>query len=73
MGAILHTSGVIGGTGMKPDPIVEETRKLREQYAAQMSHDTNTLFDDIVKRQNQRGKNLVTFPRRKPYKKSTAV
>ena len=58
---------------MKRDPIVEETRRLREQYAKQLSHDTNTIFDDIVKRQNQRGKNLVTFPRRKPNKKSTAV
>ena len=58
---------------MKRDPIVEETRKLREQYAAQLSYDTNAIFDDIVKRQNQRGKNLVTFPRRKPNKKSTAV
>lgn len=58
---------------MKRDPIVEETRMLREQYAAQLRYDTNAIFDDIVKRQNQRGKNLVTFPRRKPIKKSTAV
>lgn len=58
---------------MKRDPIVEETRKLREQYAGQLSHDTNAIFEDIVKRQNQRGKNLVTFPRRKPNKKSSAV
>lgn len=58
---------------MKRDPIVEETRQLREQYAAQLRHDMNAIFDDIVKRQNQRGKNLVTFPRRKPNKRSTAV
>lgn len=58
---------------MKRDPIVEETRKLREQYAAQLRHDTNAIFNDIVKRQNQRDKTLVTFPRREPNKKSTAV
>lgn len=58
---------------MKRDPIVEKTRKLREQYAAQLRHDTDAIFDDIVKRQNQRGKNLVTFPRRKPNIRPTAV
>ena len=58
---------------MKRDPIVEETRKLREQYAAQLKHDTHAIFDDIVKRQNQRAKTLVTFPRREPNKRSTAV
>ena len=67
MGAIVRCSQ------MKRDPIVEETRKLREQYAAQLKHDTDAIFDDIVKRQNQRGKNLVTLPRRKPINRSTAV
>ena len=48
------------------DPIVEETRKLREEYAAQFNHDPNAIFDDIFKRQCREGKKLVTFPARKP-------
>ena len=46
------------------DPIVEETRKLREEYAAQFNHIENAIFDDILKRQSIRGRKLVTFPSR---------
>ena len=58
---------------MKRDPVVEETRKLRQQYAAKFGHNTNAIFDDIINRQNQSGTNLVTLPHRKQIKKPTAV
>lgn len=48
------------------DPIVEETRKIREEYAAQFNHDENAIFDDILKRQSLRGRKLVAFPSREP-------
>ena len=48
------------------DPIVEETRKLREEYAAQFNHDQNAIFHDILKRQSLRGRKLVSFPSREP-------
>ena len=51
---------------MDRDPIVEETRKLREEYAAKFQHDRDALFDDIKRRQSEGGKKLVTFPPRKP-------
>ena len=51
---------------MKRDPIVEETRKLREEYAAKFGHDMDAIFDDICKRQKTGGKNLVNFPPRRP-------
>ena len=53
------------------DPIVEEMRKLREEYAAQFNHDSNSMFDDILKCQSREGKKLVTFPARKPKHKPT--
>ena len=53
------------------DPIVEETRKLREEYAAQFNHDSKAIFDDILKCQSRRGKKLLTFPARKPKHEST--
>lgn len=48
------------------DPIVEETRKLREEYAAQFNNDENAIFDDILKRQSQHARKLVSFPSREP-------
>ena len=51
---------------MWQDPIVAETRALREQYARKFGHDADAIFQDILKRQNIPGKMLVTFPARKP-------
>jgi hypothetical protein len=51
---------------MWQDPIVTETRALREAYAAQFHHDPVAIFDDILKRQAESGKKLVRFPPRKP-------
>ena len=46
---------------MWKDPIVEEVRKLRDEYAATFNYDLKAIFDDVVKRQ-RRGKNkLVSF------------
>ena len=38
---------------MWKDPIVEETRKLREEYASKFNHDIDAIFEDIQKRQAQ--------------------
>lgn len=51
---------------MWQDPIVAETRALREQYASQFGHDPDAIFQDILRRQNSSGKKLVTFHARKP-------
>ncbi len=51
---------------MWQDPIVAETRALREQYANQFGHDADAIFQDILLRQCVPGKKLVSFPARKP-------
>lgn len=51
---------------MWQDPIVTETRSLREQYANQFNHDPDAIFQDILKRQAELGKKLMKFPARKP-------
>jgi hypothetical protein len=51
---------------MWKDPIVEETRKLREQYAKQYNENLDAIFEDIKRRQAKSDKKLVTFPPRKP-------
>lgn len=55
------------------DPIVEETRKRRDEYAAEFNHNPDAIFDDIRKRQREAGKRLVSFPARKPLQKPTAA
>lgn len=51
---------------MWKDPIVTETRQLREQYASQFAHNADAIFEDILRRQSMPGKKLVSFNPRKP-------
>jgi hypothetical protein len=51
---------------MWQDPIVKETRALREQYANQFGHNADAIFQDILRRQAASGKKLVSFEHRKP-------
>ncbi|MEN9865402.1 MAG: hypothetical protein RL748_992 [Pseudomonadota bacterium] len=47
------------------DPIVAETRQLRDQIARQFNHNPDAIFDAIKLRQAQSGKETVTLPARK--------
>jgi hypothetical protein len=51
---------------MWQDPIVKETRELREEYAVKFNHDPDAIFEDIRKRQSQTERKLVSLPARKP-------
>ena len=51
---------------MWQDPIIKETRELRELYAAQFRHDPDAIFEDIRKRQEKSGRKCMSFPARKP-------
>ena len=51
---------------MWQDPIVTETRLLREQYANQFGHDADAIFQDILRRQTASGRKLVSFQARIP-------
>ena len=51
---------------MWKDPIVTETRLLREQYANQFGHNADAIFQDILRRQAASGKKLVSFQHRVP-------
>jgi hypothetical protein len=55
------------------DPIVEETRERREQYAAALHHDADAIFADIRLRQASRSIKPVSFPARKPGQTSDAA
>lgn len=51
---------------MWQDPVVEETRNLRKQYAEKFNNDIDAILADIRKRQEQSKRKLVSFPARKP-------
>ena len=51
---------------MWKDPVVAETRSLREQYANQFGHDADAIFQDILQRQAATDKKLVSFQHRVP-------
>jgi len=51
---------------MRQDPIIKETRELREEYAVQFNHDPDAIFEDILKRQNQTTRKIISLPVGKP-------
>ncbi|MBL0716721.1 MAG: hypothetical protein JJV89_01615 [Desulfosarcina sp.] len=51
---------------MWKDPIVQETRKLRKEYAVKFEGNSEAMFQDILKRQARHKERLVSFQPRKP-------
>ena len=47
---------------MKDDPIVEEVRRIRQEYAAQFNYDLRAMAQDLQKRQQEHSDRLVSFP-----------
>ena len=47
------------------DPIVEEIRKIREEYSARFNHDLTAICEDLRKRQAKSGRKYVTLPPRR--------
>jgi hypothetical protein len=58
---------------MWQDPIVNETRRLREAYAARFNHDPDAIFEDILKRQSEAKRKLISLPARKPKGRPSAA
>ncbi|MBF0231318.1 MAG: hypothetical protein HQK63_17280 [Desulfamplus sp.] len=51
---------------MWQDPIIKETRELREDYASKFKNDPDAIFEDILKRQKTSKTKYVIFLPRKP-------
>lgn len=47
---------------MIDDPIIEEVRKARDEYAKQFDYDLDAICRDLKKKQEQAGKKAVSFP-----------
>lgn len=46
---------------MWSDPIVEEIRQIRENYAAQFDYDIDAIVKDIQRQQRESGREYVTL------------
>lgn len=51
---------------MWQDPIVEEIRKYREEYAARFNFDIGAICQDARERQKKSGRKTVTLPPKRP-------
>jgi len=51
---------------MNDDPIVEEVRRARDEYAKKFNYDLDAICRDLQKKQEQPGKHVVSFPPKRP-------
>ena len=57
---------------MRDDPIVEEVRRIREEYAKQFDYDLSAMAADLRKREQDHRDRLVTFPPKRARKRDSA-
>jgi len=55
------------------DPIVEEVRKYRAEYAAQFDNDLEAMMRDLKAKQEASGRKVVSYPPRRPSRPSDAA
>ena len=49
---------------MWKDEIVEEVRRVRDEYAAKFDYDLRTIFEDVKKQEKQSKREIVSLPPR---------
>jgi hypothetical protein len=50
---------------MWKDPVVAETRALRDEYTRQFNYDTDAIYEDLIKKQAVHPERVVSLPPRK--------
>lgn len=48
------------------DPIVEEVRRVRQEYAQQFNYDLHAIAADLRRQEQEHPERLVSFPPRSP-------
>jgi hypothetical protein len=51
---------------MNDDPIVEEVREARDKYAKKFDYDLDAICRDLHNKQEQSGRQVVSFPPNRP-------
>jgi hypothetical protein len=57
---------------MQADPIVEEVRRARQEYAARFGYDLRAVAADLREREQRHPERLVSFPPKPARGKKTA-
>ncbi|TWU28113.1 hypothetical protein Pla144_14000 [Bythopirellula polymerisocia] len=52
------------------DPIIQEVRKARDDYAKKFNYDLDAICKDLQEKQQRPGKQVVSFPPNRPAKTS---
>ncbi|MDU9051150.1 MAG: hypothetical protein Q3M30_20090 [Candidatus Electrothrix sp. Rat3] len=55
------------------DPIVKETRELRDNYTSRFKGDMKAMYQDILRRQQAHKERLTTLPSRKPKHRNSST
>jgi len=63
---MIRSAGDHGGLTMAPDPIVEEIKRIREEYAARFNYDLEAIARDVRSRQDDGDHQVVRRPPRRP-------
>lgn len=54
---------------MIKDEIVEETRRLRDEWARQFNYDLRKMFEDLKKKRKESGRTYVSFSESETFSK----
>ncbi|MGH9947009.1 MAG: hypothetical protein ACRD6X_07425 [Pyrinomonadaceae bacterium] len=46
---------------MRTDEIVEETRRLRDEYASKFNYDLDLMFADLKRKEAESGREYISF------------
>ena len=57
---------------MEPDPIAEEVRRIRQEYAEGFGYDLRAIAADLRRREQQHPERLQSFPPKPARGKKTA-
>ena len=62
----MHAGRTLGGLNMWKDEIVEETRKVREEYAAKFNYDLEAIYKDLKEQEKKGKRKIVALPPKEP-------
>ena len=51
---------------MESDPVVDEIRRIRKERDKRCNYDLHAICEDIRRRQQAKGRHVITRPPRKP-------
>ena len=61
----LHSRGAAGVEASTSDPIVDEVRAIRDEYAKSLGYELDAIVADLRSRQEQHPERVVSLPPRR--------